>query len=109
MVGRDVLDFQVADLSQTQAAADAVAGIGREEPRVNLEDGHVALSVDSPVGVITHAVRRLDEAGIKLRDLAIRRPTLDDVFLTLTGEHIGDEEEETEEVAAASGPGGRQS
>ena len=104
MVGGDVLDFQVADFSQTQAAANAVAGIGREAPRVDEFNGHVALSVESPIGVITQAVRKLDEAGIQLRDLLIRRPTLDDVFLTLTGATIGDEEE-ADDVPAATGRG----
>jgi ABC-2 type transport system ATP-binding protein len=105
MVGGDVLDFQVADRHETEAAAAAVAGIGLEAPRIDVTNGHVALNVESPVGVITQAVRRLDEAGIKLRDLSIRRPTLDDVFLTLTGESIGDEEEPEDAVPAATGGG----
>jgi len=107
MVGGDVLDFQVADRHETEAAAAAVAGIGLEAPRIDVTNGHVALNVESPIGVITQAVRRLDEAGIKLRDLAIRRPTLDDVFLTLTGETIGDVEETEEEPAAPAGRGRR--
>ncbi len=107
MVGGDVLDFQVADRHETEAAAAAVAGIGLEPPRIDVTNGHVALNVESPIGVITQAVRRLDEAGIKLRDLAIRRPTLDDVFLTLTGETIGDEEEPAAAVATPAGRGRR--
>jgi ABC-2 type transport system ATP-binding protein len=35
--------------------------------------------------VIVDAVRRLDEAGVGVDDIALRRPTLDDVFLSLTG------------------------
>ena len=92
MVGGDVLDFQVADPDQLHAAAVAVSQIGKEPPRVDETNAHVALPVESPVGVITHAVRNLDQAGIKLRDISIRRPTLDDVFLSLTGESIGDTE-----------------
>ena len=50
------------------------------------------------------AVRRLDEAGVGVEDLGVRRPTLDDVFLSLTGhEAVSDREEENgerEEVAA---------
>jgi ABC-2 type transport system ATP-binding protein len=43
-----------------------------------------------PVGtdgtaVLTEAVRRLDAEGIQIADIALRRPTLDDVFLSLTG------------------------
>jgi ABC-2 type transport system ATP-binding protein len=107
MVGGDVLDFQVADRHETQAAAAAVAGIGLEPPRIDVTNGHVALNVESPIGVITQAVRRLDEAGIKLRDLAIRRPTLDDVFLTLTGESIGDVEDTEVATPAPTGRGRR--
>ena len=53
-------------------------------------------------GVIAEAVRRLDDAGVGIDDIALRRPTLDDVFLALTG-HAAEEEpaaEPTEEVAA---------
>jgi ABC-2 type transport system ATP-binding protein len=51
------------------------------------------------------AARRLDQAGIDADDVAVRRPTLDDVFLTLTGRELADEEseqsaDEREEVAA---------
>jgi ABC-2 type transport system ATP-binding protein len=41
-------------------------------------------------GVVADAVRRLDKAGVKIVDLNVRRPTLDDVFMTLTG-HAAEE------------------
>jgi ABC-2 type transport system ATP-binding protein len=44
-------------------------------------------------------VRRLDEAGVGVDDLALRRPTLDDVFLALTG-HVAEESDDDEEKAA---------
>ena len=44
-------------------------------------------------GAIVAAVRRLSEAGIGVEDIALRRPTLDDVFLTLTG-HAAEEPDE---------------
>jgi hypothetical protein len=50
-------------------------------------------------GVITEAVRSLDRENIKLRDLAITRPTLDDVFLTLTGKEIPAEQEAVDDAA----------
>ena len=50
-------------------------------------------------GVIAEAVRRLDDADVGIDDIAIRRPTLDDVFLTLTG-HAAEEREAGEEEAA---------
>jgi hypothetical protein len=61
-------------------------------------------------GGIADAVRRLDSAGVGIADIAVRRPTLDDVFLVLTGhaaeegngeaKHEQVEIEEREEAAA---------
>ena len=50
-------------------------------------------------GAIAEAVRRLDAAGVGIDDIALRRPTLDDVFISLTG-HAAEEAVEDEEVAA---------
>ena len=45
----------------------------------------MSLPVDGGAESLVQVVRRLDEAGIKVVDIALRRPSLDDVFLTLTG------------------------
>ena len=99
LVGGDVLDFQVAVRSEVVAAAAAVRSIGTEAPSIDEESGRVRLPVAEPVGVITEAVRSLDRENIKLRDLAITRPTLDDVFLTLTGKEIPAEQEAVDDAA----------
>ena len=60
------------------------------------------MPVERGSGAIMEAVRRLDEASVGVDDVAVRRPTLDDVFLSLTG-HAGraNADGETElEVAA---------
>ena len=54
------------------------------------EDGLVKLTVRQRTGAIVEAVRRLDEAGVGVDDIGLKRPTLDDVFLTLTG-HAAEE------------------
>jgi ABC-2 type transport system ATP-binding protein len=54
-----------------------------EEPTTS--DGLVRIGVRHRGGAIIEAVRRLDEAGVGVDDIALRRPTLDDVFLALTG------------------------
>jgi ABC-2 type transport system ATP-binding protein len=51
-------------------------------------------------GTVAEALRRLDDAGVDVADLTLRRPTLDDVFLHLTG-HAADEGEPVEEERAA--------
>ena len=74
-----------------------LAPMSADEPAV--EGSAVTVSVPGGrKGTIVEAVRRLDEAGIEVDDLGLRRPTLDDVFLTLTGRAA--EEPEQEEVAA---------
>lgn len=50
---------------------------------------------------LTAAVRRLDEAGVEPVDIGLRKPTLDDVFLTLTGQHVTERERTSSESVAA--------
>ena len=59
--------------------------------RPSVEDGVVRAPVRRRRGIIPEAVRRLDDAGVGIDDIALRRPTLDDVFLALTG-HAAEEE-----------------
>jgi ABC-2 type transport system ATP-binding protein len=61
-------------------------------------DGLVTVHVRERRGAIVEAVKRLSDAGIGVDDLAVRRPTLDDVFLTLTG-HAAEEQVEEENAA----------
>ena len=65
----------------------ALSAISDEPP---LADGDtVTVGVRRRAGVIVEAVRRLDEAGVGVDDITLRRPTLDDVFLSLTG-HVAE-------------------
>jgi ABC-2 type transport system ATP-binding protein len=92
--GGDVVEFSVPDRSRVSDAATAVAAVGDGEPHVDPETGVVSV----PVGgrgsdALVEAVRALDAAGVVTRGLTLRRPSLDDVFLTLTG-HAAEEEEQ---------------
>jgi ABC-2 type transport system ATP-binding protein len=90
--GGERLDVTLAERSQTDAAARALAPIASDRPTTGL-DGPLSVPVSGRRGTIAEAVRLLDRAGIAADDLAIRRPTLDDVFLGLTGRAAGGEEE----------------
>jgi len=59
----------------------------------------ITIAADSGAAQLVDVVRRLGEAGIRIDDIALRRPTLDDVFLELTG-HAAEELPEEEEAAA---------
>ncbi|HKE99072.1 MAG TPA: ATP-binding cassette domain-containing protein [Actinomycetes bacterium] len=85
-VGGEVLEVRVADRARVQAAAGEVAACcGSGEPQVDAEAGELTLPTAEGAAVLVDVVRRLDAAGIRISDLALRRPTLDDVFLALTG------------------------
>ena len=96
-VGGERLDIHLCDGDRGQEAVAALASIASDQPY--LEDGTVRVPVAERRGTIADAVRRLDEAGIAIDDIAVSTPTLDDVFLTLTG-HAAEEEAEETEVAA---------
>ncbi|HEY7632944.1 MAG TPA: ATP-binding cassette domain-containing protein [Thermoleophilaceae bacterium] len=95
-VGGDRLEVRLEDSTQAESASEALASVVDEAPE--LHDGVLIAAVSRRDGTVANALRRLDEAGIEVSDLALRRPTLDDVFLGLTG-HAA-EHEEREEVAA---------
>ncbi|MGH2975053.1 MAG: ATP-binding cassette domain-containing protein [Solirubrobacterales bacterium] len=82
-VGGERLEVTLADSEQSGAALSALASLARERP--SADDGAVRVPVSERRGTIGRAVRLLDDAEVQFDDIAIRIPTLDDVFLTLTG------------------------
>ena len=94
-VGGDVLEFTVTDRALVARAVEAVAGLTDAEPRVDGESRRVSLQVGSRGSqAIVDAVRRLDAAGVETSGLALHRPSLDDVFLAVTG-HAAESEDGT--------------
>jgi ABC-2 type transport system ATP-binding protein len=85
-VGGEVLEITVAERERIGDAAGTVLGLGPGGGQVDKESGRVTIPVgDDGPAILTGAVRRLDAEQIRLSDIALRRPTLDDVFLALTG------------------------
>jgi ABC-2 type transport system ATP-binding protein len=82
-VGGERLEVRLDDDALADVAVRALGPMSDEPPVV--EGRVVKLSVRRRSGTIVEAVRRLSEAGVGVDDLALRRPTLDDVFLSLTG------------------------
>ncbi len=92
-VGGDVLEFTVVDRELVARAVEAVARLTDTEPRVDAESRRVALQVGSRGShAIVDAVRRLDAVGVETDGLALHRPSLDDVFLAVTG-HAAESED----------------
>jgi ABC-2 type transport system ATP-binding protein len=96
-VGGERLEIHLCDTERGEEAVTALSSIASDRPF--LENGTVRVPVTERRGTIADAVRRLDTAGIAIDDIAVTTPTLDDVFLTLTGRAV---EQETEEVESQS-------
>src|SRR5215210_7966937 len=92
-VGGEKLEVRLENPADTDRALDALAEMADEAPEV--DDGTVRVKVRQRTGSIAEAVRRLEGVGID--DIALRRPTLDDVFLALTG-HTAEESEQEEDA-----------
>ena len=94
-VGGERLELRLDDRDDCAAAVAALEGIAAGHPSV--EDSVVRLPLRRRKGAIAEAVRRLDQAGIGIDDIAVRVPTLDDVFLELTGHAAESDDEEVPE------------
>ena len=93
-VGGDRLEVHLCDGRRGEEAVPVLASIASDRPHA--ENGLVSVPLSARSGAIADAVRRLDEAGIAIDDIAMRRPTLDDVFLSLTGRATEHDEEAQE-------------
>jgi ABC-2 type transport system ATP-binding protein len=100
-VGGERLEVTLEDPSQREVAIAALVPIsGDDSPTCS--GAVVSMPMRRDRGGIAEAVRRLDGAGVGIADIAVRRPTLDDVFIALTGHVAAVEEEEPESQERAA-------
>jgi ABC-2 type transport system ATP-binding protein len=98
-IGGEVLELHVQERADAPKVVEILGGIGTGEPTLNLEAGRIRIPVGSAgPSALLDSVRRLDDGSIALADIALHRPTLDDVFLSLTG-HAAEQEEEQDGAA----------
>jgi ABC-2 type transport system ATP-binding protein len=88
LVGDDVIEVHVRDADALPGVAAALSAVGRE-PRVDSTTRRAAVAVDDGNRRLLEAVRALDHGGVLVEDISLRRPTLDEVFLTLTRRSTG--------------------
>ncbi len=105
-LGGDVIDLKVHHAADLTRAAEAVHGLGSDAAKLDVRNGRLTIPVGEQRGVdvLLAAAKRVHEADIRLDDLGVRRPSLDDVFLALTG-RMAEETADDEEPA----PAGRRS
>jgi ABC-2 type transport system ATP-binding protein len=82
--GDDMIEVHVRDADDLPAVSRVLAGIGHD-PRVDVPTGRAYVAVDDGNRRLMDALRVLDSHGITVEDVSLRRPTLDEVFLALTG------------------------
>jgi ABC-2 type transport system ATP-binding protein len=92
-VGGERLEVVVTDAARLADARSELAAVGVGAPSVDEHTRRLTVPVAGGTAALVEVLRRLDAAGIELQDVGVRRPTLDDVFLTLTG-HTAESEEQ---------------
>ncbi|MPZ27802.1 MAG: ATP-binding cassette domain-containing protein [Micromonosporaceae bacterium] len=86
-IGGARIEVIVGEAGDLPAAAKAVARVTTAEPETDQDDRRVHAPVSDRVAALTEVARALQDQGVAVEDIGLRRPTLDDVFLQLTGHH----------------------
>jgi ABC-2 type transport system ATP-binding protein len=102
-MGGDRVEARVKDLEQFERVVEILSEVADGPAHTDALQGRVSIPSRRGAQTLIAATRKLAEADIELDDLAIRRPSLDDVFLALTG-HVATEEPSDERVEAAAEP-----
>jgi len=96
-VGGERLEITVAEDAQVRTAVELLSPLAAGDVTVEAGRRALVVPVSGGAALLADALRRLDAAGVRVDDVGLRRPTLDDVFLTLTG-HMAEAKAEPEEA-----------
>jgi daunorubicin resistance ABC transporter ATP-binding subunit len=94
-IGTEVLSLRLRDRSGAHEAVAALADLAAGDPVLDPNTGEIRLPVLQP-GASAQAVRRLDARGLAIASIQLQDPSLDDVFLSLTGHRAEDGADATE-------------
>jgi ABC-type multidrug transport system ATPase subunit len=89
-VAGDVLEVRCARFGDLDRLVGLLTGIGSGPPVADAHGQRVTVPTRDRVATLLAAARRIDEAGLEVDDITLRRPSLDDVFLTLTSTRAPD-------------------
>jgi len=84
-VGADMVELHTADVETMRRAAEVLGALGVAEPSTDPATRRCSIAAPSGSKLLPLVVRALDDAEVPVEDIALRRPTLDEVFLALTG------------------------
>jgi ABC-2 type transport system ATP-binding protein len=85
-VGGDQIDLIIREAGDLGVCAELVATVALGKPVVDPDSRRITAPVEDRIGTLTEILRRLQEAAVEVEDVTLRRPTLDEVFLSITGE-----------------------
>jgi ABC-2 type transport system ATP-binding protein len=102
-VAGDLVDLEVADLDRVGEAAKRLSALGDGSSELEIDGRRVSGRVQRAGRAIPSLLRELDAEGVTLDSIEVHRPTLDDVFLTLTGRSLRDAEAATEKPSVTTG------
>jgi ABC-2 type transport system ATP-binding protein len=86
--GRNVIEVRPRSAGDLPAVEETLARIGCEAPHTDMDTQRVSARVDGGGDQLRDVVRLLDERGIDVDDVGLRRPSLDEVFLSVTGKRL---------------------
>ena len=98
-VGADMVELHTIDVPTMQRAAEVLASLGMAEPSTDPSTRRCSLAAPGGSKLLPIVVRALDDAAVPVEDIALRRPTLDEVFLALTGHTTTDPTTPKEDAA----------
>jgi daunorubicin resistance ABC transporter ATP-binding subunit len=93
-VGADVLELHTADVLALQRASDVLRSLDLIDPVTDPQTRRCTVALPSGARLLPAVVRALDDALVPIDDITVRRPTLDEVFLALTGRRSDTDNEE---------------
>jgi len=98
--GRDVIEVRPRGAGDLPAVEELLTSVARETPTSDADTQRVSVPTDGGAAQLAVVVRLLDERGIAIDDVGLRRPSLDEVFLALTGQPIGTSGPDPDDSAA---------
>jgi len=105
-VGGERLEFTVSHAAELPELRDRLASLAVEDPVINEQTRSLTVPVSGGADVLREALKRLEGSGVTIVDVGLRRPDLDDVFMTLTG-HAAEKATDVAEDNDEAGETGR--
>jgi ABC-2 type transport system ATP-binding protein len=85
-IGQDVIEVVVSDAEKVAAVGHILARVTAGQPRLDAVGRRISALAPGGPAALGAVIASVDDAGIAVDEIGLRRPTLDEVFLTLTGD-----------------------